>query len=166
MRAIGASNYDETMLAEAMALARDKGLPRYESLQNEYNLYTRERLEGPVQDFTVREGIGNIPFFGLASGFLTGKYRGKDDLGQSKKGPRTERYLTDKGFRILAALDAVAARTGATQAEIALAWILAQPGITGPIASASKPEQVASLRRAVDLKLSAEDLAELTAAGK
>ena len=107
-----------------------------------------------------------IPYYSLASGFLTGKYRSEADFGKSARGPGIASFLNDKGFAVLAALDAVAKRTGAAHSEIALAWLMAQPGVAAPIASATSVEQVRGLRRAVDLVLSAEDLAELSAAGK
>ena len=163
VRAIGCSNYDKGLLSNALALA-DKGMPRYQTLQNEYNLYTRDAYEGPVQDMVVANGMGAIPYYSLAAGFLTGKYRSADDFGQSKRGSGMSRYLNARGFAILAAMDGVAARTGAKHAEIALAWVLAQPGITAPIASATSVAQVQSLARGARLTLAAEDLAALTKA--
>ena len=164
VRAIGCSNYDKALLTRALALA-DKGLPRYQTLQNEFNLYTRDAYEGAVQDMVVAQGLGAIPYYSLAAGFLTGKYRSADDFGQSPRGAGMSRYLNAKGLAILAAMDGVAARTGARHAEIALAWVLAQPGITAPIASATSVAQVAVLARGARLVLSAGDLAVLTRAG-
>ena len=166
VRAIGTSNYDEALLGAALALSRDKGLPRYQTLQNEYNLYSRSSFEGPVQAMVLREGMGAITYYGLASGFLTGKYRSTADLAQSPRGGGIADYLDAKGLRILAALDAVSENTGAALAEIALAWVAAQPGITAPIASATSVTQLASLARGARLTLSAADLHLLTEAGR
>lgn len=166
VRAIGSSNFTAEMIREAIDTAIIKSLPRYESEQPEYNLYSRETFEGPLQDIAVKEEIGIIPYFSLAAGFLTGKYRSAADFGKSPRGPRMEKYLDAKGKRILAALDQVSASTGATPAEISLAWLAAQPGITAPIASATSVEQVASLAKGVRLKLSDADLKALTAAGR
>ena len=166
VRVIGTSNYDEKLLGEALALAKEAGLPRYETLQNEFNLYTRDKYEGAVQDLLVAEGLSAITYYGLASGFLTGKYRSEADLSKSPRGGGVARYLDDKGRRILAALDQVSERTGAAPAEIALAWINAQPGIAAPIASATSVEQLQSLVRGARLTLGAEDLALLDAAGR
>lgn len=164
VRAIGCSNYDKALLTRALALA-DGGMPRYQTLQNEYNLFTRDAYEGVVQGIVVANGLGAIPYYSLAAGFLTGKYRSAEDFGQSARGAGMSRYLNARGLAILAAMDAVAARTGARHAEIALAWVLAQPGITAPIASATSVAQVASLARGARLVLSADDLAALTRAG-
>lgn len=166
VRAIGASNYDEKLLGEALKLSAEKGLPRYETVQNEFNLYTRDKYEGPVQDLVVAEGLSSIPYYGLAAGFLTGKYRTPEDLKGKARGGSAERYLNDKGLKVLAAMDAVAKRTGAAHAEIALAWINAQPGIGAPIASATSVEQLASLARGARLVLDKDDLALLDAAGR
>jgi aryl-alcohol dehydrogenase-like predicted oxidoreductase len=165
VRWIGASNYDATLLSEALSLSSARSLPRYETLQNEYNLTTRGRYEGPVQDLVLREGLSLIPYYSLASGFLTGKYRSTLDLDQSPRGRGIAKYLDAPGLRILAALDAVVANTGTTHAEVALAWVSAQPGVIGPLASATSVAQLESLARGARLALSAEDLAALTAAG-
>jgi aryl-alcohol dehydrogenase-like predicted oxidoreductase len=165
VRVIGCSNYDEKLLGNALNLSRQKGLPKYQSLQNEYNLYVRDKYEGAVQDLVVKEGVGAITYFGLASGFLTGKYRSKADLSKSQRGEDIEQYLDARGMKILAALDEVSARTGAALAEIALARIIAQPGIVAPLASATSVTQLASLARGARLKLGSEDLKLLTAAG-
>lgn len=166
VRAIGASNFSAEQHAEAAGISTAKGLVRYESEQPEYNLYVRDRFEGPLQDFSVANEVGVIPYFSLAAGFLTGKYRSAADFGKSPRGARMERYLNDKGFRVLAALDQVSAETGATLAEISLAWLAAQPGITAPIASATSVSQVESLGKGVRLTLSAAQLKALTEAGK
>jgi aryl-alcohol dehydrogenase-like predicted oxidoreductase len=165
VRAIGASNLDAGQLAAALTVSADKGLPRYEVLQPGYNLLDRAKLEGPLLDLCRAEGLGVISYFGLARGFLSGKYRSKADLGKSPRGKSLAGYLTPRGFAVLGALDAVAMRLGAAPAEVALAWVIAQPGITAPIASATSLEQLASLVRATRLALSPEDLAALDAAG-
>ncbi len=166
VRFIGASNYDAALLSEALSVSREEGLPRYETLQNEYNLYTRDSYEGPVQDLVVREGLSMLSYYSLASGFLTGKYRSEDDAAKSARGSGAMKYLDDKGKRILAALDAVAADTGAAHSEIALAWINAQPGIGAPVASATSARQVESLARGARLVLDTEHLRRLTDAGR
>jgi aryl-alcohol dehydrogenase-like predicted oxidoreductase len=167
VRFIGTSNHDEALLTEALDISRREGLARYETIQNEFNLYARDKFEGAVQDICVREEISGIHYAGLAQGFLSGKYRSAADAGKSPRGGGiVSKYLNDKGFRILAALDAVAERTGAAHAEIALAWIAAQPAVAAPIASGTSVEQVKSLARGARLQLSAEDLKALTDAGK
>lgn len=166
VRVIGASNYDEKLLANALKLSGEKGLPRYQTIQNEFNLYTRNKYEGAVQDMVVKEGLSAVTYFGLASGFLTGKYRSAADLSKSQRGEDVKQYLDARGLGILAALDAVSKRIGAPLAEIALAWINAQPGIAGPIASATSVAQLQSLARGTRLVLGAEDLKTLTDAGK
>lgn len=167
VRFIGTSNHDEKLLTEALEISRREGLARYETIQNEYNLYARDKFEGPVQDICVREEISGIHYAGLAQGFLSGKYRSAADAGKSPRGQGiVGKYLNDKGFRILTALDNVSKRTGAAHAEIALAWIAAQPAVAAPIASATSIEQLQSLARGARLQLSAEDLKELTDAGK
>ncbi len=121
VRWIGASNYDATMLSEALSISSTRGLPRYETLQNEYNLYTRGKCERPVQNLVLREGLSLIPYYSLAAGFLTGKYRSQADLDQSPRGKGAAKYLDARGLEILAALDAAAANTASTPAEVALA---------------------------------------------
>lgn len=165
VRAIGASNLDATQLAEALRVADANGLARYETLQPEYNLYDRGSFEGPLRDLCIREGLGVITYYSLASGFLTGKYRSRDDLATSARGGGVARYLDARGLRILAALDAVAARHDAEPAQVALAWLMQRPGVTAPIASATSVPQVQSLVRAAELRLSAEDVKELDATG-
>jgi aryl-alcohol dehydrogenase-like predicted oxidoreductase len=165
VRNIGASNYDAALLSEALELSEEKGLPRYQTLQNEFNLYTRDKYEGAVQDLVVKKGLSCIPYYSLAAGFLTGKYRSEKDFGKSPRGQGVQKYLDAKGKRILAALDKVAESTGAAHAEIALAWINAQPGIAAPIASATSVRQLQSLARGARLALSTEDEKLLTDAG-
>jgi aryl-alcohol dehydrogenase-like predicted oxidoreductase len=164
VRWVGASNFDEALLREALDLTRTKGLPRYESVQNEYNLYSRDKVEGPLQKLVVEEQIGVLGYFSLAAGFLTGKYRSEADLGKSPRGKGVAKYLDGKGLRILAALDAVSERTGAAASEIALAWINSQPGLTAPIASATSLAQLAGLVRGARLVLPPEAVRLLTEA--
>lgn len=165
VRAIGASNYDAGQLKAALG-ASARGLPRYEVLQPEYNLYDRQSYDGALRDVAMAEGLGVITYFSLARGFLSGKYRSEADLGQSPRGGGVKAYLNDRGFRILRALDAIAARHGAKPAEVALAWLMARPGVTAPIASATSLEQVDSLIRATSLALDAEALAALEDASR
>ncbi len=166
VRIIGASNFDAGQTRAALDVSAANGLPRYELLQPRYNLYDRADFDGPLRELAVAEELGVITYSSLASGFLTGKYRSEADLGQSPRGRGVARYLDERGLRILAALDAVAEKHDAELAEVALAWIIAQPGITAPIASATSVEQLDSLARAVALRLSAEDVAALDEAGK
>jgi aryl-alcohol dehydrogenase-like predicted oxidoreductase len=163
VRAIGASNHDAAQLAEALRVADAEGLPRYTTLQPEYNLYDRS-YDGALRDLAMREGLGVITYYALASGFLSGKYRSQADLAKSARGGGVKKYLTDRGMRILAALDAVGARHDAPPAEVAIAWLVQRPGVTAPIASATSVEQLASLVRATELRLGAEDVAELDGA--
>ncbi len=161
VRAIGASNFSAERLGEALDLSRG-GLPRYESLQPEYNLYDRSGFEGALEDVCARNGLGVITFFALAAGFLTGKYRSEADFGKSPRGARSmPKYLNDRGLRILSALDEVAAAHRSEPASIALAWLMAKPGVTAPIASATTPYQVSTLGAATALTLSAADMAQL-----
>ncbi|MDQ6432654.1 aldo/keto reductase [Mesorhizobium sp. LHD-90] len=161
IRHIGASNLDAAQLSDALNVAREKGLPPYEVLQPEYNLYDRSSYDGPLRDLCMGEGLGVITYFSLAKGFLSGKYRSEADLGKSARGGGIKHYLDARGMRILAALDAVSARHSARQAEVALAWVIARQGVTAPIASATSVEQVDSLAKAASLALSPEDIAEL-----
>ena len=157
VRAIGASNLDAEQLKRALDVSAAKSLPRYESLQPEYNLYDRAKFDGALQELVLREDVGVITYFSLASGFLSGKYRSKADMGQRKRGNGVEKYLDARGLRILDALDGVAKRLEAKPAEVALAWVMARKGVTAPIASATSRDQLASLVRSADLKLSDED---------
>ncbi|MCX7305657.1 MAG: aldo/keto reductase [Hyphomicrobiales bacterium] len=161
VRWCGASNLDAGQMQAALKVASQKKLPRYEVLQPEYNLYDRSSLDGPLLDLCMREEIGVITYFSLAKGFLSGKYRSEADLGKSPRGGGVAAYLNARGKRILAALDAVCARHSASQAEVALAWVIARPGIAAPISSATTIEQTDSLIRAVRLKLTAADIKEL-----
>lgn len=164
-RVLGASNFSAARLKSANEAARAAGLPRYDVLQPEYNLVSRDRFEGELQDYCVAENVGVVPYYGLASGFLTGKYRTSADLGKSVRGDRMTELLTGKGAAVLAALDQAAAETGATLAQIALAWLIAQDGVTAPIASATSAAQLDELLPAMTLRLSADQLERLDAAG-
>ncbi len=164
VRAIGASNLDAAQLREALAVASEKDLPRYEVQQPEYNLYDRAGYEAELRDLCIAECQGVITYYSLASGFLSGKYRSSDDLGKSVRGQGIARYLDARGLKILQALDAVAANHGATPAEVALAWLIAREGVTAPIASATTSEQLDSLVRATLLALPAADTALLDSA--
>jgi aryl-alcohol dehydrogenase-like predicted oxidoreductase len=164
VRAIGVSNIEASRLAEALRVSAGKGLPRYESLQPHYNLYERQGYEEALEQLALKEGIGVIPYYSLASGFLTGKYRPGGDFTQSPRGAGVKGMLDERGLRILAALDAVAARTGSTPAGVALAWLMARPGITAPIASATSLAQLDELTAATRLKLDAQAIAELDGA--
>ncbi|MGO4642819.1 aldo/keto reductase [Mesorhizobium sp. 2RAF45] len=161
VRHIGCSNLDAGQLRAALDVASLRSLPRYEVLQPEYNLYDRSSFDGPLRDLCVAEDIGVITYFSLAKGFLSGKYRSEADLGQSERGEGVSSYLNARGMRILAALDAISAKHSAKQAEVALAWAIARPGVTAPIASATKASQMDSLIKAASLKLTADDMAEL-----
>ena len=166
VRAIGLSQYSAERLGEAMRTADANGLVRPCALQTWYNLVEREKLEGPLRDVALANGLGVIPFYGLANGFLTGKYRSRADLGKSTRGSRVEAYLEGRGKRVLEALDAVHSETGAPLAAIALAWTNAQPGITATLASATSVEQLNQLTPAMDLELSAEQMALLDRASE
>ncbi|TPG43504.1 aldo/keto reductase [Sphingomonas koreensis] len=161
---IGASNFHAARLKSALDLAREHDLPHYRVLQPEYNLVSRKKFEGELQDIAVEHNIAVTPYYGLASGFLTGKYRSKDDLGKSVRGGRMGE-LIDSKKAVLEAMDAVAGETGATLAQIALAWLAAQPGVTAPIASATSVEQLNDLMGAIDLTLTDAQLDSLTTAG-
>jgi len=166
VRVIGSSNFTPQMIRDAHEISVIKSVPRYETEQPEYNLYDRSSFEGELQDLAVSEQIGIIPYFSLAAGFLTGKYRSTQDFTKSPRGGRMDKYLNDKGFRILEALDEVGKANDATPAEVSLAWLVAQPGVTAPIASATSVDQLKSLAKGVRLKLSEADLQTLTDAGK
>ena len=162
VRAIGASNYSAARLAEALEVSAKHGLPRYEVLQPEYNLVARKGYEMDLEPLAREEKIGVISYYALASGFLTGKYRNEADLGKSAtRAQSVGKYLNGHGLRVLAALDDTARRHEATVAQAALAWLIARPGITAPIASATSAAQIEDLARATKLKLSDDDIAHL-----
>ena len=165
VRAIGASNYSAARLAAALRVSREKRLPRYESLQPDYNLVDRAGYEAELQPLCAREGLGVIPYYSLAAGFLTGKYRTQADLSKSARGAKVGKsYLNERGLRVLAAVDVAAADLGAKPAQVALAWLMARPSVTAPIASATTPAQLDELVAATRLTLSPEAVARLDAA--
>ncbi|HLX01208.1 MAG TPA: aldo/keto reductase [Trinickia sp.] len=161
VRVIGASNYSGARVVEALDLAQRYDLPKYQLLQPEYNLYERASYETDLEPVAVAERLGVVPYYGLASGFLTGKYRSRADLANRVRGSRVKRYMNERGFLILSALDEVARRHDATPATVALAWLVARPSVTAPIASATSVEQVKNLAAAASLKLSDADIRTL-----
>ncbi|WP_312806581.1 aldo/keto reductase [Agrobacterium cavarae] len=165
VRAIGCSNYNAQQLQASLDVAEATGLGRFDVLQPEYNLYTRDKFEGPLADLCAREDIGVINYYSLAAGFLTGKYRTKADTEGVARSYRVANYLDPRGLAILGAMDTIAAETGARHADIALAWLLAKPSVTAPIASATSLSQLESFKRAVNLRLSDEMIRLLDEAG-
>ena len=163
IRAIGTSNRDLSQMKRAAQAAQEAGLRRYEVLQNEYNLHERAGFEGELADWCQANEVGVITYFSLASGFLTGKYRDPQAVSGSRAG-MVKRYMDDRGMAILSAMDGVAEETGASHAEIALAWLRQKPGVSAPIASATSEAQLESLIRAADLVLPDEAMARLDAA--
>jgi len=161
VRAIGASNFTAARLASAIEISEKTGLPRYETLQPEYHLMSRKDFETDLEPLVLEKGIGVINWKGLASGFLSGKYRTEADAGGRTRGKQVLKYLNPKGLQVLAALDEVAARFNANPAQVALAWLMARPSITAPIASATSLEQVEDLIAATKLTLDAEAIAQL-----
>ncbi|MGZ3746660.1 MAG: aldo/keto reductase [Pseudobdellovibrionaceae bacterium] len=166
VRAIGASNYTGSRLTEAMRIAQRKSLPAYQTLQPLYNLYDRADYEKNLESVCKEFGLGVIPYFSLASGFLTGKYRTKEDFGKSPRGGGMGKYLNPRGLRILKALDEVSQKHRGTQAQVSLAWLLSRPSITAPIASATKAEQLSELIGALRLQLDTESLRLLNDASR
>ena len=161
LRFIGASNFDAPRLAEAAKISKDKGLPRYESLQPHYNLVERPLFEGALEEECLKEGIGVIPYWPLAAGFLSGKYRTEGDLGKSPRGVGVKKYLNEKGLAVLKALDAAGKKHNASNVTVALAWLMQRKSITAPIVSATSLEQLKTLVAAPELKLDAEFVAAL-----
>jgi aryl-alcohol dehydrogenase-like predicted oxidoreductase len=164
VRAIGASNYGGDRLRDAEDISRKAGWARYQTLQPNYNLYTREQYEHELAPVVSEFNIGVVPYFSLAAGFLTGKYKTAADADSAKRGGMLKPYFDERGMRILKALDSVSQQTGAKQASIALAWLLSRPHILAPIASATKVEQLDDLFAAADLTLTMEQLTELSTA--
>jgi len=161
VKAIGASNLSAPRLTQALETSRIKGLPRYATLQPHYNLYERATFEGELQSLCVRENVGVITYFSLAAGFLTGKYRSEADFGKSARGPGMKKFMNPRGTKILDALDEVSTHYSATPAQIALAWLMARPGVTAPIASATNPDQLRDILRSAEIKLDSESIAAL-----
>jgi aryl-alcohol dehydrogenase-like predicted oxidoreductase len=153
VRVIGASNFSPERLEASLQASRNHGYPRYESLQPNYNLYDRSDYESKLESLCVKEHLGVIPYFSLASGFLTGKYRSQADLEKSARGKFVQKYMNERGRRIVAALERVAKQKSSTPARVAIAWLMARPSITAPIASATTLEQFQELVEATRLKL-------------
>ena len=164
IRAVGLSQFTAPRLEEAMQVAKTEGFEAPCALQTWYNLVEREKLEGPLRDAALSHGLGILPFFSLANGFLTGKYRSPEDLEKSVRGTRNTEYLEGRGMRVLAALDEVAAESGAPLATVTLAWTMAQPGITAPIASATSLDQLRELLASMTLELTPARIERLNAA--
>ena len=164
VRAIGASQIEADRLAEALAVSRREGFEAYTVLQTEYNLIDRSAYEGPLRDVVIENGLGMVGFYGLANGYLTGKYRQPSDLSKSRRGPRARAYMEGKGPQVLAALDEVAAEAGATAAQVALAWMAARPGVSAPIASATSVAQLDELLGVLTLDLTDDQVERLTSA--
>lgn len=164
VRMIGASNHSGARLREAIETSRRAGLAQYVTLQPHYNLIDREPYESDLAPVVAQYGLGVVPYYALASGFLSGKYRSEADTKGKARGGGVAKYLNERGHRILAALDAVAGESGATQASVALAWLMSRPGILAPIASATSPAQVKELAAAMELRLAPEAIDRLTAA--
>ena len=164
VRAIGCSNFTPARLAESLEASSAKKLPRYESLQPHYNLYERAGFEAELEPLCLKEKVGVIPYYSLASGFLTGKYRSETDFGKSPRGARMKSYLNERGYRILKALDEVAARTRCKPGQVALAWLMARPSITAPIASATNMAQLEDLVASTHLRLGKDAIEQLDAA--
>ena len=167
VRTIGASNYSGARLAEALAVSAKHGLPRYEIVEPEYNLVARKTYETDIEPVVRRESLGVVCYYALASGFLTGKYRSEADLGKSAaRGGAVKKYLDPRGRRVLAALDEVAAAHRATPAQVALAWLIAKPTVSAPIASATSAAQVHDIAASTRLTLSADEMARLDSASR
>jgi aryl-alcohol dehydrogenase-like predicted oxidoreductase len=161
VRVIGASNYSGARVEEALAVSRQHGLPEYQLLQPEYNLYDRAEYERDIEPVALANQLGVVVYYSLASGFLSGKYSSQADLANKARGSRVEKYLNERGLRILDALDRVAERHGSTPATVALAWLIARPSVAAPIASATSVDQFKSLAAAVHLMLTGDDIREL-----
>lgn len=166
VREIGASNFTAARMKEALDASATKGLPRYQSLQPLYSLVERDTFEGDLEELCAAENVGVIGFYSLASGFLTGKYRSKADMEGRIRAPRVEKYVTEDGFRVLDALDEVAKKHNAKMGQVALAWLMARPSVTSPIASATNMDQLAELTGTVEVSLDAEDIAKIDTASK
>ncbi len=164
VRAIGASNFSAKRLAEALQVSEQNGYPRYQSLQPLFNLYDRADYEKELEPLCREKGLGVISYFSLASGFLTGKYRSEADLANSARTDIVKKYLNARGYRILKALDQVAQQRNVTPAKVALAWLIARPTITAPIASATNLSQLNQLIEATTLELDPSSIALLNQA--
>jgi len=158
VREIGASNFSAARLKQSLDASTAQGLPRYQSLQPLYSLVERKSFEGELESLCLKEKVGVIGYYSLASGFLTGKYRSKADMDGRTRAPRVEKYVNEAGFRVLDALDEVAARHGAKPGQVALAWLIARPSVTAPIASATNLEQLKELTASASIELDAADI--------
>lgn len=165
VRAIGASNYSAARLSEALDISEANGWTSYTVLQPEYNLLERDSFEGDLQNVCVSRNVAALPYYALASGFLTGKYRSEEDLAGKARGGSVEKYLNERGKNLLSVMDEIAVETGSSLTQIALAWLAAQPGVAAPIASATSPSQIEELLGAMRLELSESQLSRLKAAG-
>ncbi len=166
VRAIGASNFKADRLRASLELASSESLPRYESLQPQYNLLERGEYENNLEQVVEEFGIGVVPYFALAAGFLTGKYRSQADVEGKARGKMVGKYANEHGFAVVSALDEVAKEVGGNATQVALAWLMAQPSITAPIASATSLEQLEDLIKAVELKLPAAAIEKLDQVSK
>ena len=162
VRALGLSNHSAEATAEALAISAREGLAAYQTVQPHYNLYSRATFEGPLQDLAVEKGLSAITYFSLESGFLSGKYRSVDDLQGSPRVAALTNHFDERGSRILATLRAVAERNQATSAQVSLAWLMTRPAVAAPIVSATTLSQLSDTLKAVEVKLSDQDIAELT----
>lgn len=162
VRYIGASNLTPERLKESLQVAQENGLPVYSTFQPQYNLYDREPFENGLEPICLGNNLGVLNYYSLASGFLTGKYRSKDDLGKSQRGGGVAKYLDERGFKILAALDEVSKTLHTTPATVALAWLIHRPSVTAPIVSATSLEQLDSIIKAPDLAITAHEIELLT----
>ena len=166
VREIGASNFSADRLAESLRVSSAQGLPRYQSLQPHYSLVERTEFEGSLEQLCLKEKVGVIPYYSLASGFLSGKYRSKADTSGRARGSRVEKYLNESGFRVLAALDDVGRRYNAKPAQVTLAWMMARPSITAPIASATNLEQLQELMRSAEIELDRDAISQIDQASR
>jgi aryl-alcohol dehydrogenase-like predicted oxidoreductase len=166
VREIGASNFSADRLAESLRISTAKGLPRYQSLQPHYSLVERAEFEGPLEEVCLKEKVGVIGYYSLASGFLSGKYRSKSDMAGRARGARVEKYLNDYGFGVVKALEEVAKRYEAKPGQIAIAWLIARPSVTAPIVSATNLDQLAELVESAEIELDPESIAKIDAASK
>jgi aryl-alcohol dehydrogenase-like predicted oxidoreductase len=166
VRVIGASQISAPRLQESLRTSREAGLAEYQVLQTGYSLLDRGPFEESLRRTAIEQGLGVLTFYSLANGYLTGKYRSREDLGKSVRGARAAEYIAGNGPRILAAMDEVARETGATLAQIALAWTAAQPGVTAPLASATNVAQIEELLGAMELSLTPEQTGRLDAAAR
>ena len=166
VREIGASNFSAERLKSALEASEEKGLPRYQSLQPLYSLVERDTYEGSLEDLCAAKNVGVIGFYSLASGFLTGKYRSEGDMKGRIRAPRVEKYVNETGFRVLDTLEKVAEKYSAKMGQVALAWLIARPSVTSPIASATNMDQLAELTAAAELTLDADDITEIDTASR